>query len=553
MRARLIALLSVGAVVLAGCAGGGGGTVATRPIGQSDINPQPRDKIRDGGTLRLPLDLLPSNFNPNQVDGSSDALSSIDQAVLPELFTATADGGVKPNPDYLTSATVTSTAPQTVTYLISPKATWSNGTPISYRDFQAYWQAQNGTNPAYQIASTTGYDDIASVARGDDDKQVVVTFKQPFGEWQSLFYPLTPASLNATPAAFNSSWRASSPISAGPFAVQSIDQTTQTVTVSRDAKWWGTPAKLDHIIFKVFDTSALPDALANNELDIYGIGSVDQLRRTQGTSGAVVRSATNRVAYNITFNGAASSPLAELPLRQAVAQGIDRQEIARRVLGQIVPNAQADGSHLYPPGAKEYQDNSGALPYDPAHAQQVLDSLGWTRPAPNAMRAKGSKPLSLRLVFGQDPTNLDMAKTVQNELAQLGVAVVLDQVDGTQLFPTYIDPGNFDMGLFFWRSTPFPFSSSLGIYARPLGNNVRQNYGRIGTPEIDALFAQGNAELDEAKRAAIGNQVDRLIWQQAHSVLLFAAAGADAVRSNVANFGARGFADPDYIDAGFVK
>ena len=552
MRARLITLLAVGAVVLAGCAGGAG-TVATRPLGQSDINPQPRDKVRDGGTLRLPLDLLPSNFNPNQVDGATIGLDSIDQAVLPELFTATADGGVKPNPDYLTSATVTSTAPQTITYVINPKATWNDGKPITWRDFQAYWQALNGSNPNYQIASTTGYEDIGSVTRGADDKQVVVIFKRPFGEWQSLFYPLTPASLNAAPAAFNSSWRAASPISAGPFTVQSIDQAAQTVMVSRDPKWWGTPAKLDHVIFKVFDTSALPDALANNELDVYGIGSVDLLRRAQSTPGAVVRSATNRVAQNITFNGAASSPLADLPLRQAVAQGINRAEIARRVLGQIVPDAQADGSHLYPPGAKEYQDNAGALPYDPAHAQQVLDSLGWTRPAPNAMRVKGGKPLSLRLVFAQDPTNLDMAKSVQNELAQLGVAVVLDQVDPNQLFPTYINRGNFDMGLFVWRNTPFPFSSSLGIYAQPLGNNVRQNYGRVGTPEIDALFAQGNAELDDATRTAIGNQVDRLIWQQAHSTILFAASGANAVRANVANFGARGFADPDYIDAGFMK
>jgi peptide/nickel transport system substrate-binding protein len=522
-------------------------------LGQSDINPQPRDKVRDGGTLRLPLDLLPSNFNPNQVDGATIGLDSIDQAVLPELFTATADGGVKPNPDYLTSATVTSTAPQTITYVINPKATWNDGKPITWRDFQAYWQALNGSNPNYQIASTTGYEDIGSVTRGADDKQVVVIFKRPFGEWQSLFYPLTPASLNAAPAAFNSSWRAASPISAGPFTVQSIDQAAQTVMVSRDPKWWGTPAKLDHVIFKVFDTSALPDALANNELDVYGIGSVDLLRRAQSTPGAVVRSATNRVAQNITFNGAASSPLADLPLRQAVAQGINRAEIARRVLGQIVPDAQADGSHLYPPGAKEYQDNAGALPYDPAHAQQVLDSLGWTRPAPNAMRVKGGKPLSLRLVFAQDPTNLDMAKSVQNELAQLGVAVVLDQVDPNQLFPTYINRGNFDMGLFVWRNTPFPFSSSLGIYAQPLGNNVRQNYGRVGTPEIDALFAQGNAELDDATRTAIGNQVDRLIWQQAHSTILFAASGANAVRANVANFGARGFADPDYIDAGFMK
>jgi peptide/nickel transport system substrate-binding protein len=51
----------------------------------------------------------------------------------------------------------------------------------------------------------------------------------------------------------------------------------------------------------------------------------------------------------------------------------------------------------------------------------------------------------------------------------------------------------------------------------------------------------------------MGNQIDRLLWQEAHSVVLYARPGVVAVRANLANFGASGFADPDYIDAGFTK
>jgi peptide/nickel transport system substrate-binding protein len=553
---RALGLVAVAAaVLLAGC-GGGGGAVATKPLGSIDINPAPRDKIRDGGDLRLPMSQFPSNFNYNEVDGTAIDAHSVDLAVLPELFVATADGGDALNTDYLTSATVTSTSPQVITYTINPKATWSDGTPITYRDFQAYWQALNGSNPAYQIAGTTGYDDISSVARGTDDKQVVVTFKRPFGEWHSLFYPLTPTSLNTTPAAFNTGWQTSLPVTAGPFTVQSIDQTSKTIVLARNPRWWGTPAKLDHIIFKYYDTIALPDALANNELDEHGIGAeLDLLRRAQHTKVAVVRGAPGRFSFNVTLNGSTGSPLADLRVRQAVAQGINRQEITRRMIGQAVPNAQPDGNHLYPPGSKEYQDNSGVLPYDPTHARQVLDSLGWARQGtgPNAVRAKEGKVLSLRLVYSVDPDNQDIAKTLQNELAEIGVTVVLDAVDPNQFFPTYVNRGDFDMALFGWESNPYPLSSLLGIYSLPLGNNVRQNYGRIGSPQIDALFAKGTSEPDETKRAALGNQVDRLIWQQAHSVILYGVPGLYATRANLANFGAHGFADPDYINAGFLK
>jgi peptide/nickel transport system substrate-binding protein len=552
VRTRLVVLLAASALALSAC-GGGGGAPPARALGSTDINPQPRDNIRDGGDLRIPLSLLPSNFNYNEVDGPGVDLGSIDDAVLPRMFNSLADGGVAVNTDYLTSAELTSTAPQVVTYTINPKAVWSDGTPITWRDFQIYWQALNGTNPAYQVAGTNGYSDINSVARGTDDKQAVVTFGKSYGEWKSLFAPLTPASLNSSPAAFNTAWKTSMPVTSGPFSVQSIDQTHKTVTLVRNPKWWGTPAKLNRMIYQYYDTTAMADALANNELDIMGAGQVDLLRRAQQTPGVAIRSAPGRSSFNITLNGGAGSPLADLPLRQAVAQGINREEITRRMLGQVVPNPNPDGSHIYAPGQKEYQDNSGVLPYDPAHGQQVLDQLGWTRPAPNAPRAKAGKPLSLRLVYATDPSNTDMAKTVQNELSQIGVTVVLDQVDPSQFFPTYVDRGNFDLALLGWQSTPAPFSDGAGIYEQPLGDNVQQNYGRIGSPEIDRLIAQGQAELDDNKRAAIGNQADRLIWQEAHSVVLFALPGIRAVRSNLANLGAPGFADPDFINAGFVK
>jgi peptide/nickel transport system substrate-binding protein len=240
-------------------------------------------------------------------------------------------------------------------------------------------------------------------------------------------------------------------------------------------------------------------------------------------------------------------------VRQAVAQSIDRQEITRQQLGQAVQGVQPDGSHFFAPGEQAYQDNSDALPFDPAHAEQLLDSAGWTRPSPGAPRAKNGKPLSLRLVFATDPSNTEMAKAVQNELARVGITVELTEVDPSQFFPTYINRGNFDLALLGWVSTPSPLGDAAGIFEQPLGNNVQQNYGRIGTPEIDSLIAKGLTELDDTARAAIANQVDRLVWQEAHSVILFAVPGLRGVRSNLANLGSPGFADPDFINGGFLK
>jgi peptide/nickel transport system substrate-binding protein len=554
VRSRLITALAAGALLLAGCAGGQQGSRggAGGPVNGVDVNPQPRDNVRDGGTLRLPMDIYPNQFNYNQVDGTNYDVNNITGSTMPSWFIASANGDLRVNPDYATSVTLTSTNPQVVTYTINPKADWSDGTPITWRDFQAYWQSQNGSNPAYQTSGTTGYSDIATVTRGVNDRQAVITYGKPYAEWQNLFNPFYPAAATSSPQAFDNAYKTTLPVTAGPFTMDRVDPTAKTVSLKRDPKWWGTPAKLDEIVYRQFDPAALPDALANNEIDYYEINSdVNLFRRAQSTPGAAVRDAPSRYYTQVTLNGAPDAPLADLRLRQAIAQGVDRAGITRRLIGQIEPRAAPNGNHLYAPGSKNYRDNSSVLPYDPVQANRTLDALGWVRTG--ATRQKDGKPLTLRLVFGgYQQSNRDIGATLQNQLAQLGVAVVLQPLAQAELFPN-ITRGNFDLALFSWGATASPLSSSTEIYGSPIGNVFRENYGRVGTPEIDALYAQGSAELDDGKRAEIGNHIDTLVWQEAHSVVLYQRPGTVAVRSGLANFGAIGLADPDYINAGFVK
>jgi peptide/nickel transport system substrate-binding protein len=545
--------LAAAALYLAACGGerGGGLAPSTQTVGSTDINPKPRDQVRDGGDLRLPLTGLPNNYNYNEVDGTTTVVSDLVGAILPTWFIGTADGGMRVNPDYATSVELTSTSPQVVTYTINPKATWSDGSPIDWQDFAAYWKANNGSNPAFQTSGTTGYVNISSVARGVDDRQAVVTFGKTFAEWQGLFNPFSPASLNATPEAFNTAWRTTVTVTAGPFALDSIDQAAQTITLKRDPRWWGTPAKLDRVIFKVVDTSALSDSIANNEIDFFELGSsADLLRRAQNTPGVQVRNAPSRIYNNITVNGAPGAILNDRALRRAVIQGVDRAAITRRLIGATVPNAQPDGNHIYVPGIKQYRDNSDVMPFDLAEANRELDQLGWVRNG--ATRQKDGKPLNLRMILLNAPTNTDVAKSVQNQLAQIGVAVALQQLPGNEIMPAQTT-GNFDLAVGGWGTTTTPLSSTVGVFASVVGNNVQQNYGRISNPQIDTLFTQAIAELDDGKRADLGNQIDRLIWEEGHSIPLYARPGAVAVRSTLANFGAPGFADIDYINAGYAK
>jgi peptide/nickel transport system substrate-binding protein len=546
--------LALAVLALGGCAGGSGSSALgheTQARGHQEINPTPRDQVRDGGTLRLPLLEQPYNFNYNQVDGTSGDVLAISYATLPHLFTTSPTGDPVINHNYLTSARLTSTTPQVVTYTINPQAVWSDGTPITWRDFEAYWRSENGTNPAYLVSGTVGYSDISSVARGADDRQAVVTFSHPVGEWEGLFSPFTPASLTSTPQAYNTAWKTAMPVTSGPFLVRSVDPTAKIVTLVRDTRWWGIRPKLDQVIFRAIPKAAQPDALANNELDYYEVGSdLNLFLRGQRAPGATVRGAPGPYLTHITFNGSPGAPLADPRVRRAVAQSIDRADVTRRLIGRIVADPVPAGNHVFLPGSEHYQDNADVLPYDPAGAARALDQAGWVRTG--ATRSKDGRQLKLRLTMNEDPASRDAALAVQNQLGQLGITVeVLPQPFNRMI--SAVTKGDFDMASFSWGTTNTPLTSGVDIYGRPIGDNVRQNYGRVGSPELDALYAQGIQEFDPVKRAELGNRADRLIWQNAHSIILFNRPGAVAVRTNLANFGAWGLATWDFSNAGFLR
>lgn len=79
------------------------------------------------------------------------------------------------------------------------------------------------------------------------------------------------------------------------------------------------------------------------------------------------------------------------------------------------------------------------------------------------------------------------------------------------------------------------------------------NFGKIGTPEIDAKIEQTLDELDPTRAQALANQLDRLLWAETFNLPLAQSAGNVAVRSTLANFGAAGLGDLNYMTIGFTK
>ena len=559
--AILGALLSL-VMWAAGCGPGGSApgvdSGAAPSATGNDINPVARDRLEDGGTLRWPLTAVPNNFNFNEVDGLNINTYFVMGALMPSVFVFDAAGAPVLRTDYVESAELIATSPrQVVTYRINPSAIWSDGTPITEADFEAQWRALRSTNSGFEVASTRGYDKIQSVTKGRDDREVVVTFGEPYADWQGLFAPLYPASANFDPNIFNDGWKEKPLVTAGPFAFERVDQAARTVTLVRNDRWWGRPAKLDRIVFRAIEPDAQIDALANGEIDFIDIGpDVDNLRRAEDTPGITVHRAGGSNFAHITLNGA-SEALRDVRVRRALAMSIDRATITRAVIGPLGIPPTPLGNHILMPTQQGYQDNSGDIGrYDPEVARALLEEAGWR--LEGAVRAKDGRQLTLRYVIRSQVTaDRRAAELVQGMLGEVGVKVDIEPVPGADFFEDYLKRGNFDLTSFTWFGSVFPISASRSLYSSPKPGpdgqlDVQQNYARVGSPELDRLFDRAIAEFDPMSAIETANEIDRMIWQEVHSLPLYQVPDIVASKSSLANYGAFGFASVIYEDLGFI-
>lgn len=558
-RSLRVAVTAVSAaLVIAGCGSSEDSddtpkTRAAPAVDAQAMNVQPASEVRQGGRLKLSVQKWIHQYNYYQVDGTDGDASAILEQVEPVLMPRDAKGVPHPDPAFLISAKVTSTSPQVVTYRLNPKATWSNGKHMGYRDFEAIWKACNGSDDRYLVADSSGYDQISKVARGADDQEVQVTFSKPYADWQRLFRPLLPADGINTPEKFNKGWIEQIPITGSSWKIKSIDKTAQTVSTVPDPKWWGTKPKLDSLTWRALAQPAGTEAYLNKEIDLTPAILPEDYKRLAKAPGTDIRRGARWDEVHLTLGS--RGPLKDLKVRQALNLAIDRKGIVTAFAKDLDFPVQTLDNHFFMPNQSGYKANAGKwATYDLAGAQQLLDDAGWKDNGEGKPRTKGGQQLTLAYVLpaGTSSAALDQAQIVQQQLGQAGFKVEIQKVPDADFGDKYLNRGEFDLTSF--RNVDSIFHSQLyATFRQPKGNQYFQNYGRVGSPEIDRLMIQAAQETDVAKSNALYNQADVLIWAQVHSIELYQRPQILATRSGLANFGASGLGDWDFVAMGWVK
>ena len=151
-----------------------------------------------------------------------------------------------------------------------------------------------------------------------------------------------------------------------------------------------------------------------------------------------------------------------------------------------------------------------------------------------------------------------MADRITDMLKEIGIGTEITKVSDESYFKDHIAAGEYDLALYSWPASAFPATDARPIYAKPVpaadgSLNVAQNYTRVGTDQVDQLFDQAIATLDESESRSLIRKADSRIWAAAGSIPLYQRPQLTAARTNIANAGAFGFGTPLYEDMGFLK
>jgi peptide/nickel transport system substrate-binding protein len=184
--------------------------------------------------------------------------------------------------------------------------------------------------------------------------------------------------------------------------------------------------------------------------------------------------------------------LRDLRVRRAIAYAIDRDGIVNTMLRGTARVA----TGLLAPENWAYEGKVTRYPYDPAAAERMLESAGYTRDDPR-----------LRFIYKTTPEGRRLAEAIQAMLKRVGITIDIHTNEWATFYGD-LQRGNFDLTAGQWLGINDPHQYFL-LFDSKMTPPVGSNRGAYANPAMDNLLAAGDTAMDEARRRTIYKMVQK--------------------------------------------
>jgi peptide/nickel transport system substrate-binding protein len=496
---------------------------------------------RRGGTVVVAASPEPACLNPLL----AACFFEPGARVLPGAFEVGPDLTYRPN--LVSRVDMVSASPQTLVYHIRPQARWSDGQPLTARDFVFTYRAF--TIP--KLATTPWGDDFGEMrsVKPVDSKTLKVVLHDRDPEYRRLFplvlprHALVGADLAAIWQDNISNPTTGEPIGSGPFLVADFDRGKQ-LNLARNPRYWGQHiAYLDRLVVRFFSPDELIEGFRNGQADVLEGSSTSAdpflALRKEHPPGIKFLSVPGRSWEHFEINtGPRGHPaLRNRLVRQALAYGIDRDAITRRVLGGLYGEPRAASrplqSVVFLATSPYYQPHWGAYRYRPGLARRLLERAGCRLGEDGIYVCSGDR-LALRFVTTAGVGRRELTVTlVQSQLRRIGVEVLPVFIPSAALLrcqtgDCVLVRGDFDVALFAWVASSQLLSAAYSLVCQ-FGGNFSGYCDRLITRDLNQIWGI----LDLTRRVQRLNGIDARLARAVPWIPLFQVPYVVALRTSV--------------------
>jgi len=470
------ALLAAGALVLSACTGGT--TPTPSNTGEPDTDAS--------AIIRLVLE-------PGNLDIRETAGAALDQILVDNIY----QGLVSRTPEQeivpgLASDWTVSSDALTYTFTVREGVVFHDGQELTPQD--VVWSLQTRKNTSYWRDSAR-LANVASITA--EGQEVTLTLTQPDS---SLLWNLTGRAGIILKEGDTIDYKTEAN-GTGPFVLDTWRQ-GDSITYARNDAYWGEPAQVAEVVFDYIpDNQAALNAALAGEVDVVTGFDANLTEQIEANGDFTVELGESTDKGTLAFNQT-SGPLADKRVRQAIRQAIDHDAFVE---------ADASGSTLY-----------GPIPeLDPGH-EDLADVAPFDVEAAKALLAEAdAEDLTLTLTI-PNFYSTTIPQILVSNLNAVGITLQVNAVD----FPTWLND--------VYTNQDYELSFVLHTEARDFENWANpEYYFTYDNPEVQELYAQSLAAIDEAEAAELLAEAARIVSEDAAADWLFSGASVVAVGSTI--------------------
>ena len=420
---------------------------------------------------------------------------------------------------------------------------WSDGTPLTADDF--IFTAEMAINPANTVASTYPYDNIETII-SPDPQTLVITFYEPFAPWlATLWHGVLPAHIlrpiyEAEGTIDNAEWNLNPTVGCGPYILENWESGSYAKFV-RNENYWGEAPLIDEVFFLfVPDDASQVAALLAGDGDVGTFIAVSDVPTLQDAGISIVTqpSGYNEGLFFLISEELGHPALLDVRVRQAIAMGIDREGINQDLLLGLtqVPASFWDALPYYnDPPLENY-------PYDPTAAAALLDEAGWVDSNGDGVRDKEGVELELVYATTIREIRQDTQAVIQQQLAEIGIAVEIPSYDADLYFSGYGDgpAASGEVDIMEWSDGPiFPdadvyywLCSEIPSDEYPEGTN----WFFLCDQELSDLVELQSTQVNAEERQQTISRINQIFHERVYWLGMWQDPDIWAVGSQVLNF-----------------